>query len=118
MAGRGVRKWEADKRPASGSLGLLPSGPDPVGEGHVRRQPPAELSYECPPDINPGAMVRQAGHGMRCTAARPVLMLARSAGSPPSMPTVGPTTMLDRLVLKRSDAEFVKSKLEGPGDRI
>ena len=29
-----------DERPASGSLGLLPSGPDPVGEGYVHRQPP------------------------------------------------------------------------------
>ena len=33
-------KWEAEQRPASGSLGLLPSGSDPVGEVHVRRQPP------------------------------------------------------------------------------
>ena len=55
---RARRKWEADKRPASGSLGLLPSGPDPVGEGHVRRQPPAALSYEWPGDINPCAIVR------------------------------------------------------------
>src|SRR6187455_3537779 len=53
-AERGAREsGRLDKRPASGSLGLLPSGPDPVGEGHVRRQPPAELSYETPPNSNP-----------------------------------------------------------------
>ena len=38
---RGVRKWEADERPEPRSLGLLPSGPDPVGEWLVHRQPPA-----------------------------------------------------------------------------
>jgi NAD+ diphosphatase len=34
------------------------------------------------------------------------------------MPTVGATTMLDRLVHKRSDPEFVKSKLNAPGARF
>ena len=33
------RRKVAGGRPASWSLGLLPSGPDPVGEGCVRRQP-------------------------------------------------------------------------------
>ncbi len=33
-------KWEADERPEPSSLGLLPSGPDPVGEWLVHRQPP------------------------------------------------------------------------------
>src|SRR5579862_1220820 len=33
--------WEADERPEPRSLGLLPSGPDPVGEWLVHRQPPA-----------------------------------------------------------------------------
>src|SRR5262249_11799147 len=32
--------WEADERPEPRSLGLLPSGPDPVGEWLVPRQPP------------------------------------------------------------------------------
>ena len=36
--------WEADERPEPGSLGLLPSGPDPVGEWFVHRQPPAPIS--------------------------------------------------------------------------
>jgi hypothetical protein len=35
-----VQKWEADERPEPRSLGLLPSGPDPVGEWLVHRQPP------------------------------------------------------------------------------
>ena len=35
------RAWEADERPEPRSLGLLPSGPDPVGEWLVHRQPPA-----------------------------------------------------------------------------
>jgi hypothetical protein len=35
--------WEADERPEPRSLGLLPSGPDPVGEWLVHRQPPAHL---------------------------------------------------------------------------
>src|SRR6185295_16414475 len=34
-------EWEADERPDPCSLGLLPSGPDPVGEWFVHRQPPA-----------------------------------------------------------------------------
>ncbi len=32
--------WEANKRPGQNSLGLLPSGSDPVGETPVRCQPP------------------------------------------------------------------------------
>ena len=35
--------WEADERPEPRSLGLLPSGSDPVGEWLVHRQPP--ISY-------------------------------------------------------------------------
>src|SRR6516225_1582918 len=35
-----MRGWEADERPEPRSLGLLPSGPDPVGEWLVHRQPP------------------------------------------------------------------------------
>jgi NAD+ diphosphatase len=34
------------------------------------------------------------------------------------MPTVGSTTMLDRLGPKRSDADFLKSKMEAPGARF
>jgi hypothetical protein len=39
---RDVKKerWEADERPEPRSLGLLPSGSDPVGEWLVHRQPP------------------------------------------------------------------------------
>src|SRR5262249_57906309 len=37
-------RWEADERPEPRSLGLLPSGPDPVGEWLVHRQPPAPIS--------------------------------------------------------------------------
>ena len=35
--------WEADERPEPRSLGLLPSGSDPVGEWLVHRQPPEVL---------------------------------------------------------------------------
>ena len=35
-----VRGGRLDGQPVPISLGLLPSGPDPVGERHVRRQPP------------------------------------------------------------------------------
>src|SRR5262249_19805249 len=38
--------WEADERPEPRSLGLLPSGPDPVGEWLVPRQPPASISAQ------------------------------------------------------------------------
>src|SRR6516225_580848 len=38
--------WEADERPEPRSLGLLPSGPDPVGEWLVHRQPPASISAQ------------------------------------------------------------------------
>src|SRR5262249_59101487 len=67
--------WEADERPEPRSLGLLPSGSDPVGEWLVHRQPPASLSAErienasarrrrstCPVDTacNPGTPERAA----------------------------------------------------------
>src|SRR5438874_4284737 len=39
-------RGEADERPEPRSLGLLPSGPDPVGEWLVHRQPPACISAE------------------------------------------------------------------------
>jgi diadenosine tetraphosphate (Ap4A) HIT family hydrolase len=39
-------RWEADERPEPRSLGLLPSGPDPVGEWLVHRQPPAPISAQ------------------------------------------------------------------------
>ena len=39
-------------RPETGSLGLLPSGPDPVGEWLVHRQPP-------------GAYIGQMGMGCK-----------------------------------------------------
>src|SRR5438094_8836408 len=39
-------RWEADERPEPRSLGLLPSGPDPVGEWLVHRQPPACISAQ------------------------------------------------------------------------
>src|SRR5580693_3665050 len=37
-----IKGWEADERPEPRSLGLLPSGPDPVGEWLVHRQPPGD----------------------------------------------------------------------------
>ena len=40
VAGLRNNGWEADERPEPRSLGLLPSGPDPVGEWLVHRQPP------------------------------------------------------------------------------
>src|SRR5215470_6692801 len=39
-------RWEADERPEPRSLGLLPSGPDPVGEWLVHRQPPVPISAQ------------------------------------------------------------------------
>jgi hypothetical protein len=44
MRATNVRGWEADERPEPRSLGLLPSGPDPVGEWLAHRQPPALIS--------------------------------------------------------------------------
>src|SRR5262245_32560274 len=42
----GEVEWEADERPEPRSLGLLPSGPDPVGEWLVHRHPPAPISTQ------------------------------------------------------------------------
>jgi diadenosine tetraphosphate (Ap4A) HIT family hydrolase len=44
MRATNVGRWEADERPEPRSLGLLPSGPDPVGEWLVHRQPPGPIS--------------------------------------------------------------------------
>src|SRR5882724_1005229 len=51
MAGQGadVRGGRLDGQPVPVSLGLLPSGPDPVGERHVRRQPPGRYIGVSPP---------------------------------------------------------------------
>src|SRR6516164_1562924 len=46
-ARRGKIGWEADERPEPRSLGLLPSGPDPVGEWLVHRQPPMPYIGRC-----------------------------------------------------------------------
>jgi len=35
-----IKGGRLDGQPVPISLGLLPSGPDPVGERYVRRQPP------------------------------------------------------------------------------
>ena len=60
--------WEADERPDPCSLGLLPSGPDPVGEWLVHRQPPGTY-------IGPkGAESKQRVHrhpGARAQRAEP-----------------------------------------------
>src|SRR4029079_18621083 len=55
----------------------------------------------------------------RCTGSSGVLIFCqvRNSGSL-WMPTVGSTVILDRLGPKRSDAEFLKSKLEAPGSRF
>src|ERR1700733_5470434 len=56
--------WEADERPEPRSLGLLPSGPDPVGEWLVHRQPPGP--YICRADRES----KEGGNPKRRTAAR------------------------------------------------
>src|SRR5262245_3705505 len=48
--GRGGR---LDEQPAKRSLGLLPSGPDPVGEGRACRQPPSPLYRRSRPSRQP-----------------------------------------------------------------
>ena len=40
---RAVIGGRLDEQPAKRSLGLLPSGPDPVGEGRACRQPPSAV---------------------------------------------------------------------------
>ncbi len=42
-----------DEQPAKHSLGLLPSGPDPIGEARACRQPPAALYRGCRPPWQP-----------------------------------------------------------------
>jgi len=42
-----------DRQPAPISLGLLPSGPDPVGEGYVCRQSPTPNIAETRRDKSP-----------------------------------------------------------------
>jgi len=46
--------WEADERPEPRSLGLLPSGPDPVGEWLVHRQPPIAYIGRARPESKRG----------------------------------------------------------------
>ena len=65
----------------------------------------------------PSATALAPANGPRCTPAGSVLICRAKSGSL-WMPTVGSTLMLDRLGPKRSDAEFLKSKLEAPGARF
>src|SRR5215510_13513349 len=67
----------------------------------------------------------KARPGSRCAFPCSVLISGRGAfqsrrGNSGSlrMPTVGAMVMLDRLGPKRSDADFLKSKLEAPGSRF
>src|SRR5579864_1392214 len=66
-----LMRWEADERPEPRSLGLLPSGPDPVGEWLVHRQPPARLyrpgrpGKQVDPFISARASRSDAGEGDR-----------------------------------------------------
>src|SRR5262245_25107233 len=71
-----VERREAGQRPASGSLGLLPSGPDPVGEGYVRRQPPARIILRMSPRYQPMRYCAAFVHSARCTLAHAVLNIA------------------------------------------
>src|SRR5262249_36644095 len=77
----GGRSGRLNKRPASYSLGLLPSGPDPVGEGHVRRQPPGGIMVGAAANYNPpGAELkarrRHRSREIVCACARRVLALS------------------------------------------
>src|SRR5437899_2969947 len=77
-------RWEADERPEPRSLGLLPSGPDPVGEWLVHCQPPVPISAQ----RNENA----SGGGARSTAR---------------LETVG--AAFEKLPRPRSSASFVPS---------
>src|SRR5215469_18814339 len=59
--------WEADERPEPRSLGLLPSGPDPVGEWLVHRQPPGPYigRGEGESKRTPQSMIAQSGSRFR-----------------------------------------------------
>ena len=65
-----------DERPASGSLGLLPSGPDPVGEGYVHRQPPALIMELRTANYNQ-AVQKRVSKG-KITPPRPALWSKRA----------------------------------------
>ena len=54
VAGLRNSGWEADERPEPRSLGLLPSGPDPVGEWLVHRQPPIAYIGRARPESKRG----------------------------------------------------------------
>ena len=59
------RRWEADERPDPCSLGLLPSGPDPVGEWLVHRQPPAPYIGPAEMESKPRSGARARSQGRR-----------------------------------------------------
>src|SRR5919204_417714 len=56
-----LKEWEADERPEPRSLGLLPSGPDPVGEWLVHPPPPAPISAQRNENANGGQARSTAG---------------------------------------------------------
>src|SRR5919204_5337342 len=65
--------WEADERPEPRSLGLLPSGPAPVGEWLVHRQPPTLISAKRDENESGGQARSTAGSWLaRSSCARPL----------------------------------------------
>src|SRR5262249_58779767 len=64
-------RWEADERPEPRSLGLLPSGPDPVGEWLVHRQPPASISAQRKENASRGRARSTPGSSLGAVRRRP-----------------------------------------------
>src|SRR6516225_6827312 len=75
--------WEADERPEPRSLGLLPSGPDPVGEWLVHRQPPIPYIGRAGSESKlrgpfPGARVGRRGRACRSLSQWMLQLLRRN----------------------------------------
>ncbi len=122
-------------QPAPNSLGLLPSGSDPVGERHVCRQPPEVLISAY------GVAVASAAHTIGDKPATlnrdkwslspepawypmaPVRSLPDPAMNPPDresfpIPRIGTEQTLNRMAEKRSDQDWVKGRLNDPNSRF
>ena len=103
--------WRLDGDPKRNSLRLLPSGPDRVGEGSARRQPPLRISLGGPDsasvEVRRGMMApRVCGTNapLRRLSAMPLSTVVNTyAGNP-----------LDRASDRRSDPAWIAAQAEAP----
>src|SRR5262249_43654386 len=128
-----------DNDPRGNSLRLLPSGPDRVGETHVRRRPPGDNigpgRHGCKAESAPASALRASFARQLCASALRQGPLGdlpttqwRACRLPPARRAINfeamqesnfyVTATLDRAALRRRDDEWLLSRRSHPQSRL